>query len=64
MIGVPFQIALGIAAGAFGFFHNTIFIMIEGMAETLLGAATTFAYPRIARFMRNLRLRRTEFDNK
>ena len=64
VIGVPFQIALGIAAGAFGFFHNTIFIMIEGMAETLLGAATTFAYPRIARFMRNLRLRRTEFDNK
>jgi hypothetical protein len=64
MIGVPFQIVLGIAAGAFGFFHNTLFIMIEGMAETLLGAVTTFTYPRIARFMRNLRLRRTEFEKK
>ncbi len=34
------------------------------MAETLLGAAATFAYPRIARFMRNSRLRRTEFEKK
>lgn len=61
LIGVPFQIALGMAAGAFGFFHSSIFIMVEGMAETLLGAATAFAYPKIAAVMRNLRLRRTQF---
>lgn len=62
VIGVPFQIGLGIAAGAFGFFNNSIFIMVEGMAETLLGAVTAFVYPASARRLRNLRLRRTEFD--
>lgn len=61
MIGVPFQILAGLAAGAFDFFHHSIFIMVEGMAETLLGAATAFAYPSLTRFIRNLRLRRTEF---
>ena len=61
LIGVPFQIALGTAAGAFGFFNSPIFIMVEGMAETLLGAAAAFAYPKIASMMRNLRLRRTRF---
>lgn len=61
VIGVPFQIVLGLAAGAFDFFHSSIFIIIEGMAETLLGAAAAFAYPRIARLMRNSRLRRTTF---
>lgn len=61
VIGVPFQILLGMAAGAFGFFHSSWFVMLEGMAETLLGAATTFAYPRIARYLRNSRLRRTTF---
>jgi hypothetical protein len=58
VIGVPFQILLGMAAGAFGFFHNSIFIMVEGMAETLLGSAAAFAYPWIARLRRNSRLRR------
>jgi hypothetical protein len=61
LIGIPFQILLGIAAGAFGFFNSTIFIMVEGMAETLLGTITTFAYLRIARLHRNSRLRRTKF---
>jgi hypothetical protein len=61
MIGIPFQIVLGLAAGAFGFFHNSIFIMVEGMAETLLGALTAFAYPIAAGKMRNSRLRRTKF---
>jgi hypothetical protein len=64
MIGVPFQIALGAAAGAFGFFHSSIFIMIEGMAETLLGAITAFAYPLVARFKRNSRLRQAELDRE
>jgi hypothetical protein len=61
VIGVPFQIALGIAAGAFGFFHSSMFIMVEGMAETLLGSLTTFVYSYFARFKRNSRLRHTEF---
>lgn len=61
VIGVPFQVALGIAAGAFGFFDNSLFIMVEGMAETLLGSITAFVYPYIARFKRNARLRHTEF---
>jgi hypothetical protein len=63
LIGVPFQLLLGIAAGAFGFFHNSIFIMVEGMAETLLGAATTYFYPWFARSLRNFRLRLTSFDS-
>jgi hypothetical protein len=61
VIGVPFQIALGIAAGAFGFFHSSIFIMVEGMAETLIGSVTAFAYSYFARFKRNSRLRHTKF---
>lgn len=61
VIGVPFQIALGIAAGAFGFFHSSLFIMVEGMAETLLGSVTTFVYSYIARFKRNSRLHHTKF---
>lgn len=61
VIGVPFQVILGIAAGAFGFFYSSLFIMVEGMAETLLGAITTFVYPYIARFKRNVRLRQTKF---
>ena len=60
VIGVPFQILLGISAGAFGFFHSSIFIMVEGMAETVLGAVTAFVYPAGARLMRNMRLRRTK----
>ncbi|MCP5048476.1 MAG: hypothetical protein GY940_15000 [bacterium] len=63
LIGVPFQIALGMAAGAFGFFHSSVFIMVEGMAETLLGSLTTFIFPRIARIKRNERLRHTKFYN-
>ncbi len=61
VIGVPFQVALGIAAGAFGFFHNSLFIMVEGMAETLLGSITAFVYSYITSFKRNARLRHTEF---
>ncbi|UCH92946.1 MAG: hypothetical protein JSV88_21995 [Candidatus Aminicenantes bacterium] len=61
VIGVPFQIVLGIAAGAFGFFHSTLFIMVEGMAETLFGSATTFVYSYIARLKRNSHLRHTKF---
>ena len=61
VIGVPFQVVLGIAAGAFGFFHSSLFIMVEGMAETLLGAITAFVYSYIARFKRNSRLRHTNF---
>lgn len=61
VIGVPFQLILGIAAGAFGFFNSSLFIMIEGMAETLLGSITAFVYPYIARFKRNARLRHTAF---
>jgi hypothetical protein len=61
VIGVPFQVTLGIAAGAFGFFHSSLFIMVEGMAETLLGAITAFVYSYIARFKRNARLRHTNF---
>jgi hypothetical protein len=64
VIGVPFQITLGAAAGAFGFFHSSLFIIIEGMAETLIGAITAFVYPSIARFNRNWRLRRTELDRQ
>lgn len=62
LIGVPFQIALGIAAGAFGFFHSSIFIMVEGMAETLFGAAATFLNPYFSRFGRNQRLRQTKLQ--
>jgi hypothetical protein len=62
VIGVPFQVALGIAAGALGFFHSSLFIMIEGMAETLLGSITTLVYSYIVRFKRNARLRRTKFE--
>jgi len=61
VIGVPFQVALGIAAGAFGFFHTSLFIMVEGMAETILGSITTFVYSYITRIKRNSRLRRTNF---
>lgn len=61
VIGVPFQILFGMAAGAFGFFHSSVFIMVEGMAETLLGSVTTFIYPRITRFIRNSRLQHTAF---
>jgi len=61
VIGVPFQITLGIAAGAFGFFHSSLFIMVEGMAETLLGSLTAFVYSYIASFKRNYRLRHTKF---
>jgi hypothetical protein len=61
VIGIPFQLTLGIAAGAFGFFHNSIFIMAEGMAETLLGSVTAFVYSYIARLKRNSRLRNTTF---
>lgn len=61
VIGIPFQVGLGIAAGAFDFFHNSIFIMVEGMTETLLGAAAAFAYPKVARLLRNSRLQRTRF---
>ena len=61
VIGVPFQIALGIAAGAFGFFHSSLFVMVEGMAETLLGSLTAFVYSYIASFKRNARLRHTKF---
>jgi hypothetical protein len=61
VIGVPFQITLGIAAGAFGFFNSSLFIMVEGMAETLLGALTAFVYSYIASFKRNYRLRHTNF---
>ena len=48
LIGVPFQLALGAAAGAFGFFTHSAFVMVEGMAETLLGAATAYAYPKVS----------------
>jgi len=61
MIGVPFQIVFGIAAGAFGFFNSTVFIMVEGMAETILGTVSTFIFAYIARIKRNTRLRRTAF---
>jgi hypothetical protein len=61
LIGIPFQLILGIAAGAFGFFHSSLFIMVEGMAETLLGSVTTFVYSYIARLKRNSRLRNTTF---
>lgn len=57
IIGVPTQIGLGLAAGAFGFFHNPAFIMLEGMAETILGAATAWAYPYWANFRQKMRLR-------
>ncbi|MCP4216447.1 MAG: hypothetical protein GY765_17485, partial [bacterium] len=60
VVGVPFQIALGVAAGAFGFFHSSIFIMVVGMAETVLGSVTAFAYTRFARFTRNERLRKVK----
>lgn len=63
LIGVPFQLLLGAAAGAFGFFYNPVFIMVEGMAETLLGAATTYFYPWFARLRRNTRLRQTSIDS-
>lgn len=47
VIGVPAQLALGIAAGVGGFFHNGLFVMAEGVLETALGAATAFGYPGI-----------------
>jgi hypothetical protein len=45
VIGVPLQFALGISAGVGGFFHNGLFVMAEGMLETVLGAGTAFGYP-------------------
>lgn len=47
VIGVPLQIGLGVAAGVGGFFHNGLFVMTEGMLETVLGAAAAFGLPGI-----------------
>lgn len=58
VIGVPLQFALGITAGVGGFFHNGLFIMAEGMLETILGAATAFGYPTIKNAYDRRRLKR------
>lgn len=49
LIGIPIQIATGIASGPMGFFHNSIFIMIIGGIETVLGAATAYAAPHLSK---------------
>ena len=64
VIGVPFQIGLGVAAGLGGFFHNGNFVTIEGVAETVLGAAAVFIYPYIARRKQYCSLRRLSFSHK
>jgi hypothetical protein len=48
VIGVPSQVALGAAAGAFGFFNSGYFVAAIGAAETLFGVATAFLYPKWA----------------
>ena len=48
MIGVPMQLLLGLAAGAFCFFQSGIFIVAEGMLETAAGVLTAFLYPKVA----------------
>lgn len=62
LIGVPFQLVFGIWAGATGFFENGTFVMVEGMAETLLGTITAFAYPPAANALHLMRLRRSRFQ--
>lgn len=58
VIGVPLQFALGITAGVGGFFHNGLFVMAEGMLETLLGAGTAFGYPSLKRAYDRWKLKR------
>ncbi len=58
VIGVPLQFALGISAGIGGFFHNGLFVMAEGMLETVLGAGTAFGYPVVKSAYDKWRLKR------
>ena len=58
VIGVPLQFALGISAGVGGFFHNGLFVMAEGMLETVLGAGTAFGYPIVKSAYDRWRLKR------
>ena len=57
LLGVPTQIALGVAAGLGGFFHNGLFVAVEGMAETGLGLATTYLYEPFNRWRHERRLK-------
>lgn len=58
VIGVPLQFALGITAGIGGFFDNGLFVMAEGMLETVLGAGTAFGYPVVKSAYDTWRLKR------
>lgn len=60
VIGVPFQLGLGAAAGAMKFFNAPLFIMVEGMAETVLGAVTALAYPKYAEKRKFSELRKAQ----
>jgi hypothetical protein len=62
VIGVPLQLALGVAAGIGGFFHNGSFVMAEGMLETILGAATAFSYPALKGLYDRWKLKRLSLD--
>jgi len=48
IIGLPAQIAFGMAAGAFNFFHHWVFVSVEGMLETILGIAVAFSFSHYA----------------
>ena len=62
LLGVPLQMGLGMAAGIFGFFHNPLFVMVEGTLETVLGAVTAAVYPWVSKIHNRSILRRCQPD--
>ena len=57
LVGMPVQIALGAAAGAFGFFEAAWFLTFEGIAENLFGAVIALSYQRFSAWTHQKRLK-------
>lgn len=58
VIGIPLQIALGAAAGAFNFFQAGWFLTFEAVAENLFGALVALSYPKFSELVHYSRLRK------
>ena len=57
LIGLPAQLVLGVAVGMLELFHSSIFVTVEGVLETVIGAAFAFLYPKLATHLHDRKLK-------